>query len=161
MIGIDPYIKIRANRKSKFCVEYSQQGSSKSRAFETEYEAQLFKQSLSLYDIFDISINRYLGTNKSFKHWTYLYHTGINFTESAVPFDPYIIGHWLGDGTSACASMTTEDFEILQYYIENFKNMVLKLNPTELLMVIVSREMVIIIGKQVRMKCSILYTIIT
>lgn len=45
-----------------------------------------------------------------------MFHTGIEFPHKEVPFDPYIIGHWLGDGTSAGCAITTKDKEILEVY---------------------------------------------
>lgn len=35
--------------------------------------------------------------------------------------DPYLIGYWLGDGTSAASQITTADPEIIAYYEKNLK----------------------------------------
>ena len=52
-----------------------------------------------------------------FKLKTYLFHIGVEFPEREIPFDPYIIGLWLGDGSSI-AEITNIDGEIIKYLEE-------------------------------------------
>lgn len=40
---------------------------------------------------------------------------GIDLPGREVPLDPYFLGLWLGDGSSACSSITTGDVEIEEY----------------------------------------------
>ena len=40
---------------------------------------------------------------------------GLNFNEQQVEIDPYMLGYWLGDGTSSSTSITTTDEEIVEY----------------------------------------------
>lgn len=96
--------------------------------FRSEDEALLFKQTLPKDDIFDISVNSYLKMGKKFKHDTYLYHIGVWFNEQTIPFDPYMIGYWLGDGTSSCSVITTADSEIVEYFTRNLPEYGLRLN---------------------------------
>ncbi|AGC02002.1 exonuclease [Acanthamoeba polyphaga moumouvirus] len=72
--------------------------------------------------ILHISVDDYL---KKPSHWRinyYTYHVGVDFIEQEVDVDPYIIGHWLGDGTSASTSFTSADQEIVDYYEKYFNN---------------------------------------
>ncbi len=50
-------------------------------------------------DILDISVKDYLGLPKSFRTPLLGYKVGINFAETLVDFDPYLLGYWLGDST--------------------------------------------------------------
>ena len=43
------------------------------------------------------------------------YKRGAEFSSKTVPFDPYIIGAWLGDGTSTKSEITNQDATILHY----------------------------------------------
>ena len=43
------------------------------------------------------------------------YKRGVEFSSKTVPFDPYIIGAWLGDGTSTKSEITNQDATILHY----------------------------------------------
>lgn len=43
------------------------------------------------------------------------YKVGVEFKHKSVPVDPYFLGLWLGDGTSANPDVTTGDAEIVQY----------------------------------------------
>ena len=51
-------------------------------------------------DILDISVKDYLGLPKSFTSPLLGYKVGINFPETRVDFDPYLLGYWVGDGAS-------------------------------------------------------------
>lgn len=113
--GRDPWLTIRNNRKGKYQVGYTNKGLLKFKSFVEPEEAETFKKNLS-EDIFDIPLNEYLKRSNPEKRYSYLFHTGVEFPHKEVPFDPYIIGHWLGDGTSAGCAITTKDKEILEVY---------------------------------------------
>ena len=52
----------------------------------------------------------------------FLYRTtNIKFKDTDVDFDPYMLGLWLGDGTSSKACITTADKEIIEY-LNNYAN---------------------------------------
>lgn len=52
----------------------------------------------------------------------FLYRTtNIKFKDTKVDFDPYMLGLWLGDGTSSKACITTADKEIIEY-LNNYAN---------------------------------------
>jgi len=52
------------------------------------------------------------------KHFLYR-STNVHFEDTNVPFDPYMLGLWLGDGNSYAPTITTMDPEIMDY-IEEF-----------------------------------------
>ena len=70
-------------------------------------------------DIVEISVKDYLKQSKTFKHCFKGYRTSINFAEKDLPIDPYMIGIWLGDGSSGASAITTNDDIIVEYFMCN------------------------------------------
>jgi len=67
----------------------------------------------------DISVLDYLNLPKSYhgKGGVLVgYRVPITFPTKEVDIDPYILGYWLGDGDSNCASITTEENEVVEYF---------------------------------------------
>ena len=63
--------------------------------------------------IVNLSVHKYLKLNKHQKHIHKLYRVGCEFkTHKILKIPPYILGLWLGDGSSANSSLTTMDEEI-------------------------------------------------
>jgi superfamily I DNA/RNA helicase/ssDNA-binding Zn-finger/Zn-ribbon topoisomerase 1 len=44
-----------------------------------------------------------------------LLRSAVDFAPQVVPFDPYLLGLWLGDGTSASAEITNQDVAVREY----------------------------------------------
>lgn len=109
--GITPYLVFN-EEKHNLVVKFSVKGINTSKHFKTEREAIEYKDSLP-EDIFDISVDEYLKRKPEVQTSNYLYHTGVTFPEREVPFDPYVMGMWLGNGTSAAAQITNEDQEVI------------------------------------------------
>lgn len=69
--------------------------------------------------IVNISIENYLSQNNNFKHIHKGYRRGVEFDKKycnlGLPFDPYFLGIWLGNGSSEGPAITTMDNEIIQY----------------------------------------------
>jgi thymidine kinase len=63
--------------------------------------------------ILDIPVQEAINESKSFKSYYKGFRVGVDFPVQMVPLDPYILGVWLGDGTSSYAQITTTDPEIL------------------------------------------------
>ena len=68
------------------------------------------------YDIVDISVLDYLNLSNATKSRLKGFKVGVEFEKKEIPFDPYIIGLWLGDGTSAGTGITNQDSTIIKYY---------------------------------------------
>lgn len=67
----------------------------------------------------DMRITDYLNRSNRFKEHFRGYKTNsIPYKESPVKLEPYLLGLWLGDGTSIYPQITTPDIEIEQYLNE-------------------------------------------
>jgi len=82
-------------------------------------EAKAFLEELEDDRIVDIPIKDYLKLSKKYKDNLLGYQVPINFPEKQVPIDPYMIGYWLGDGTAANTTITTQDSTVLHYFAKN------------------------------------------
>ena len=67
--------------------------------------------------IIDIEVRDFLKLPKTIKnHLLKGYRVPINFPEKKVDLDPYVLGYWLGDGTSRCPEITTIDEPVIEYF---------------------------------------------
>ena len=67
--------------------------------------------------IIDIEVRDFLKLPKTIKnHLLKGYRVPINFPEKKVDLDPYVLGYWLGDGTSRCPQITTIDEPVIEYF---------------------------------------------
>jgi superfamily II DNA or RNA helicase len=69
-------------------------------------------------DIRDISVDEYLKLPKSFHGRAgplYGYRVGVDFTTKEVPMDPYLVGYWLGDGSTRGTIISTQESTVLRY----------------------------------------------
>ena len=91
---------------------------------ETYKHACLFKQNLETDKgkIIDISVEEYIKKPSIWKTNYYLYRVPVEFTTKIIFLDPYLLGYWLGDGTSKKCDITTADFEIVDYFHNILKN---------------------------------------
>lgn len=78
--------------------------------------------------VHNISVADYLNTSKTFKHCAKGYRVGVQFpfreTDPALP--PYLLGLWLGDGSSDSPIITNPDVEIqdwLQGYCDSIQGL--------------------------------------
>uniref|UniRef100_A0A6C0H6M9 DOD-type homing endonuclease domain-containing protein n=1 Tax=viral metagenome TaxID=1070528 RepID=A0A6C0H6M9_9ZZZZ len=82
-------------------------------------EAQKYWEQLTDDLKVDIPILDYLKLSKKYRENLLGYQVPIQFQEKDVPIDPYMIGYWLGDGTSADSNITTQDSTVLHYFAHN------------------------------------------
>lgn len=67
-------------------------------------------------NITEISVKDYLQLpNEIRKVWLKGYRKGVEFSPQDVDFDPYILGLWLGDGTSSATQITSQDSVVIGY----------------------------------------------
>lgn len=74
-----------------------------------------FSQQYKAGDIVNISIGDYLKKNVKFKHQTKLWRSGVDFPESPLFVDPYLLGLWLGDGLRGEPVISNPDIEVIDY----------------------------------------------
>lgn len=73
-------------------------------------------------DVVDIKLCDFMKIRKKIGERNfYLYKVHVNYEKREVEIDPYMLGIWLGDGTSACPQITSADKEIVNYF-ENHLN---------------------------------------
>jgi replicative DNA helicase len=68
-------------------------------------------------EVYNINVVEYLSMSISFKNRYCLSKSGVDFkNDIELPIPPYILGLWLGDGTSSKVELTTMDEEIFLEY---------------------------------------------
>lgn len=91
----------------------------------TKTKEEAFKQMLNFIDknidndkIVDIPINKYIKIDEKTKRLLLgvKLNTPIKWNHKNIKLDPYILGMWLGDGTSRGYSFTSIDKELIEYY---------------------------------------------
>ena len=81
--------------------------------------------------VIDINVTDYLNLSNSAKWHLKGYRVPITFQNKQVPLDPYMIGYWLGDGTSASAAITSQESAVvLKYFDSKLKDYNLTLDYT-------------------------------
>ena len=78
-----------------------------------KYCSEDYRYNAEKGDIIDISVKDYLKLTERQKSNLQGFKTGIEFEEKNLPINPYILGCWLGDGTSAATAITSMDEEII------------------------------------------------
>lgn len=101
----------------------------KTKSFKTKEEAVAYMRTFTEEDkIVEIEVQDYLKLAQHLKTQLKGYRKGVEFKHAKVDFDPYIIGAWLGDGTSSRASITNQDARILHYLRSKLKEYNLNLS---------------------------------
>jgi DNA polymerase III delta prime subunit len=74
-------------------------------------------------EIIDICVKDYIKLSTSSKNLIKGYKVPITFPEKEIPFDPYLLGLWLGDGTSNISNLliSNQDSTIIYYLINKLK----------------------------------------
>jgi superfamily II RNA helicase len=78
----------------------------------------LNEKKLTQGNDYNISVKDFLNLPKYLQRNSLSYKVGIEFPEKNIDIDPYIIGLWLGDGSSHSAEITCQDAVILKYLHE-------------------------------------------
>jgi hypothetical protein len=85
-------------------------------------------QSNTNNNVYEISVKDYLKLSEKKKGVLKGYKVPIDFPEKDLKIDPYMIGYWLGDGSSRGSSITCQDSTVLHYFANNLKSYKLSLN---------------------------------
>jgi hypothetical protein len=81
------------------------------------------KKLYSSSHIIDIKLTDYLQLSTFARRGKYMISNinNINWNKKDVPFDPYLLGAWLGDGDQAGKGFTTSDIEIVKSFVVGLK----------------------------------------
>jgi len=104
------------------------------KTFNNYADASLYlenKISKETDDIVEITVKDYIVLSAHIRNKLKGYKTGVDFEKQAVDFDPYIIGLWLGDGTSTKSEITNQDSSILLYLRNQLKKYNLNLQHAQ------------------------------
>jgi len=123
--NVKPSLSIYNSRKS-YCIRWFDYDNikMKSKNFkfnennkdEIKNEASKFLRDLKINEkIITISIKDYLNLSFDVKRNLLSYKVGVEFEEKEVDLDPYILGLWLGDGTSCRPEITNQESTVLKY----------------------------------------------
>jgi len=88
---------------------------------EVHQEAKEFTEKVKDDLYIDIPIKRYLSLSNHFKDFLKGYKVPVEFPHRDLEIDPYMIGFWLGDGTSSQPEITNQDSTIIKYFKENLQ----------------------------------------
>jgi hypothetical protein len=89
----------------------------KSTSFDSKEDLEQFQSKIE--DVIDITIEQYLSLPQSVQKELYLFKSdGVNWEHKPVLLDPYILGMWLGDGSSSGYAFATADKELLDKWNE-------------------------------------------
>jgi hypothetical protein len=84
-----------------------------------EFYKEIQNNKNTCQNIFEISVKDYLNLSKSKKAKLKGYKVPVEFPEKDLPFDPYMIGYWLGDGTGRSSEIASQDSTVLHYFRTN------------------------------------------
>jgi len=76
--------------------------------------------------IIDINVLEYIKRPKSWKAAYKGFKVGIDFPEQDIELDPYVLGVWLGNGSSNRPAITSVDDDIIEYFKQYFHDLVWK-----------------------------------
>ena len=93
--------------------------SKKSKSFKTMELAQEYFDTIIEDLIVEISVKEYLNLSNSLQKELKGYKVSIEYPEIDLPINPYMIGYWLGDGTSSTPAITAQDATTINYFQHN------------------------------------------
>lgn len=121
--GTQTMAKITPIKGESFVVNLDHILSLKQTNKRSNYRLEVFSKRRKDYKgldrIVNISVREYLEKSKTFKHVHKLYTASIDFhEENNLSIPPYVLGIWLGDGTSSKPDLTSMDKELSQVWTE-------------------------------------------
>lgn len=120
-----PLSKVKEKQLSFSCIKYTEEGAKKIADEECE---KLMKEYNEEFPLHEVEVKDFLKQTKSFNHRLVAFRTGVEFSGyEDQEIDPYLLGAWLGDGTSACTEITNIDPELISYLYSEAKSMGLKI----------------------------------
>lgn len=117
--GREPLLRVKQTNGEAYVVNQSHILSLQYRPWGSQNTERKGKRNHELYGtIQDISIQEYQELPKTRRGHLYGYNVPIAFEERPLTIDPYLLGCWLGDGTSKEISFTCDsrDRVLIRYY---------------------------------------------
>lgn len=102
-------------RKSKLFSLYKYKNKNNAKVSVINFKKKIFKTEKFI----NISVNDYINKSNDWKQRHYLYRVGVEYNSKIVNLDPYMIGFWLGDGTSTTSEITNQDSTCINYFKNN------------------------------------------
>jgi len=91
--------------------------------------AELTEKYNRSFPLHEIEVQDYINQLKTFNHRLVAYRTGVEFEKyDSQEIDPYLLGAWLGDGTSESAHITNIDPEMIDYFYSEAEKMGMKIS---------------------------------
>jgi hypothetical protein len=85
----------------------------------SEFYEEIQNNKNTCQNIIEISVKDYLNLSKKRKDKLKGYKVPVEFPEKELPFDPYMVGYWLGDGTGRSSEIASQDSTVLHYFRTN------------------------------------------
>jgi hypothetical protein len=108
-------------RYNSYCVRWFENNKYNTKNFKQEIQAKEFLNTINHQEIIEIAVKDYINLTKGVKHDLKGYKMPVKFQEKQLKIDPYMIGFWLGDGTSSNSEITTQDSTVIKYFKENLE----------------------------------------
>jgi hypothetical protein len=122
------------NKNTNYNVQWIEKNKFESKTFtfnsKKNNEEQMKEEAYNFYrqilggketndNVIEISVNDYLKLSDKKKGFLKGYKVPVEFEEKELQIDPYMIGYWLGDGTSYTSEITSQDSAVLYYFAKN------------------------------------------
>ncbi len=94
-------------------------------SYKNKNKENIYEESLEYYnnikeDLYvDINIQKYLSLSNNLQKCLKGYKVPVEFPHHEVDMDPYMLGYWLGDGSSSTSEITSQESSVLKYYKNN------------------------------------------
>lgn len=91
------------------------------------------KKYIKKGDVIDIKLSDFIKIKEKingFKNY-FLYRNQINYQKQTINLDPYMLGYWLGDGTSKNCNITTTENEVVKYFKKNVSKYNVKIKQND------------------------------
>jgi hypothetical protein len=86
-----------------------------------DFFREILRNSQTNESIMEISIQDYLKLSTKKKNLLKGYKVPIEFAQQDVQIDPYMIGYWLGDGSSSDTKISSQDSSVLKYFADKLQ----------------------------------------
>ena len=124
-----PRVYRRKERENNWYINYFDAKEIKrcTKKLSSEEEGRELLERINYTPYVNIEVNKYLKLGKDIQNQLKGYSVGVEFEEKEV-FDPYLIGLWLGDGSSNGPEITNQESTVIRYLYQTLPQYDLMLN---------------------------------